>query len=469
MTNGSGQTEELVRRLNCDCVQNIAISTGKSDMMRLREIRITGLFGTFNHKVSLNLDDRITIIHGPNGYGKTAILRMVAGIFRNQFSALRMLPFESLELEFDDDRVLKIERKTNSKKSNEEGDERQITFSIDGQQPFECALNTRKNIDQIRRYAGRKYSDLTQLGPDMWQIDRTGEVLGPEEIVERFRDHFPSHFRAYDIPEWLKDLQGELNVHLTEANRLEYTKFDELRAEGNMAPVKNYSENLSQRINSKLAEYAELSQSLDRSFPNRLVSSDYTPSLEIDDVKKRLSDLEMRRSKLTEAGILEKEHQNPLTMPPGTGEVEESKLGVLAVYINDTKKKLGIFDDLYSRIDLFQSIINQRFLFKSMTVSRDGFAFTTDDGHPLDSSSLSTGEQHEVVMLFELLFLVEPDSLILIDEPEISLHVAWQKQFLSDLSKISSLSRLDVLIATHSPQIISDRWDLTVELKGPGE
>jgi len=30
-------------------------------------------------------------------------------------------------------------------------------------------------------------------------------------------------------------------------------------------------------------------------------------------------------------------------------------------------------------------------------------------------------------------------------------------------------SNIDVLIATHSPDIIHDRWDLTVELKGPGE
>ena len=30
-------------------------------------------------------------------------------------------------------------------------------------------------------------------------------------------------------------------------------------------------------------------------------------------------------------------------------------------------------------------------------------------------------------MLYELLFKVQKDSLILIDEPEISLHIAWQK------------------------------------------
>ena len=49
----------------------------------------------------------------------------------------------------------------------------------------------------------------------------------------------------------------------------------------------------------------------------------------------------------------------------------------------------------------------------------------------------------------------------------VSLHVTWQKQFLRDLQQVTELASFDVLIATHSPQIVHDRWDdLTVELQG---
>ena len=68
-------------------------------------------------------------------------------------------------------------------------------------------------------------------------------------------------------------------------------------------------------------------------------------------------------------------------------------------------------------------------------------------------------------MLFELLFKVSPNTLVLIDEPEISLHVAWQKEFLNDLSKITELENIRVIVATHSPQIINEHWDLTVDLE----
>ena len=68
---------------------------------------------------------------------------------------------------------------------------------------------------------------------------------------------------------------------------------------------------------------------------------------------------------------------------------------------------------------------------------------------------------------YELLFRTKPNALILIDEPELSLHVAWQVEFLKDLERVIKLSSFDVILATHSPQIINNRWDLTKELEGP--
>ncbi len=55
--------------------------------------------------------------------------------------------------------------------------------------------------------------------------------------------------------------------------------------------------------------------------------------------------------------------------------------------------------------------------------------------------------------------------MVLIDEPEISLHVAWQKEFLNDLQEIINIQNMPVVIATHSPQIIDGNWELTVDLE----
>jgi predicted ATP-binding protein involved in virulence len=38
--------------------------------MRIQQISVNGLFGIFDHVIPLNMDERITIIHGPNGFEK---------------------------------------------------------------------------------------------------------------------------------------------------------------------------------------------------------------------------------------------------------------------------------------------------------------------------------------------------------------------------------------------------------------
>ena len=51
--------------------------------MRIKQIEVTNLFGVFNHVVPLKFTDNITIIHGPNGLGKTVLLKMVNGLFNS--------------------------------------------------------------------------------------------------------------------------------------------------------------------------------------------------------------------------------------------------------------------------------------------------------------------------------------------------------------------------------------------------
>ena len=65
--------------------------------MRIRRVFVEKLFGLFDHDILMKMDDRITIIL-PNGFGKTAILRMISGLFQGRYSDLRVFPLPSSEL-----------------------------------------------------------------------------------------------------------------------------------------------------------------------------------------------------------------------------------------------------------------------------------------------------------------------------------------------------------------------------------
>lgn len=76
---------------------------------------------------------------------------------------------------------------------------------------------------------------------------------------------------------------------------------------------------------------------------------------------------------------------------------------------------------------------------------------------------LTDASSGELSLIFNLLSIageIENDSLILIDEPEISLHPEWQSEFFPLLNKMfGDYKGCHFIIATHSPQILSSIVD----------
>ena len=233
--------------------------------------------------------------------------------------------------------------------------------------------------------------------------------------------------------------------------------------------VRTYSADLASRIGRVLAESATLSQALDRTFPNRLLArmrDSTTPPDSEAALRHRLGELEQQRIRLAKAGLLEKSDESAF-IPQDR--FDEATRKLLSEYVGDTKQKLSAYENLLSKIELLVEIINKRFQFKQISIDRNkGFLFTDVRGVQLEAESLSSGEQHELILMFDLLFRTKKDTLLLIDEPEISLHIAWQRRFLPDIRRIIDLTDIDVVFATHSPQLVGENLDLAVQLKAPG-
>lgn len=80
--------------------------------------------------------------------------------------------------------------------------------------------------------------------------------------------------------------------------------------------------------------------------------------------------------------------------------------------------------------------------------------FRNDLGKEFDITGLSSGEKQLFLRALGLKFLEVNNSVILIDEPEISLHPQWQKKIIDVYESIGNNNQL--IIATHSPHIIGD-------------
>ncbi|MGM0770132.1 MAG: AAA family ATPase [Halobacteriota archaeon] len=441
--------------------------------MKIKRIIVKNLFGTFDHDIPLNTDEHITILHGPNGIGKTVLLQMLNSLFRSNYYELYRVPFSRLIVEFSDRSKLIVNKKLHLEENvnhvPENNTYRELRFEL--LRPGKKKLRyTLKPIDISEVFSTFKVEhmipELEKIDENTWVHFPTQEKLTSEEIMNLFSDRLPQ--KRKDEPAWLKNVLGLVNICFIRTQRLlsiSYSQPVETERRTSVTPsVVSYSEELAGAMQQKLTEYASLSQSLDRTFPTRMLNNGEHPETTIEELREDLKKLEQKRKCLIDAGFIDTEEGINVDE---LKDINEKNKNFLQLYVEDVEKKLNVFDDLMQRIDLLIKIINCRFLYKKMSVNRkDGFIFTTSDDMHLSPTKLSSGEQQELVLFYELLFHVDPESLILIDEPEISLHVLWQQQFLRDLQSITELAGFDVLIATHSPQIIHDRWDLTVELRG---
>lgn len=120
------------------------------------------------------------------------------------------------------------------------------------------------------------------------------------------------------------------------------------------------------------------------------------------------------------------------------------------------------------RIQAFQMVIDRcDYAQKRMEVDeRFGFRFVANDEleTKLSLESLSSGEKHMLIQTFEILFVAQEGTLVLIDEPELSLHMMWQMNYLKNLEEILKIRQFQCIIATHSPQIFNSIWSKSVDL-----
>ena len=431
----------------------------QNSIPRLKKIKIINLFGVFNHVINFNRSERVTLLHGPNGVGKTVLLRMTDALLQDNISYFRSFPFSSFSLQFDNTTSLTLE--SNGKA---EPDDPVFNLVLHNSKTHTAKIDWTGQVEYIASQID--FLEPHEVLRKTWVDVRDGEILSADKV----RSRFSRSSKKQEI-NWYVDFISDVSSHLIEAERLvspdsgNHSQHDfpwRDQSTTIKSTVLQYSKDFKRRLGETMAQYGRQSQALDQSFPQRLVSA--IEELPIDEIQKRLSAMDEKTMKLKSMGILDETPLNPFD-DSGLESIDETQRRVMTVYVGDTGKKLLALDDLANRTELFLQIINNKYRHKQIYLDRDeGIIAKSKNNEPLPLSSLSSGEQHELVLNYDLLFKVPKNSVVLIDEPELSLHVAWQKRFLPDLLEIVNLADFDALVATHSPFIAGEHEELMVGL-----
>lgn len=418
-------------------------------------LEIKKLFNRFDYTIELQRNT-ITILTGPNGFGKSTILKIISALSSTNVMFFYKLDFQEIIVIFDDNTTFSIEKKRI--------DGRTSALFVDKQElPFHLVTSNMTRVPWIHK-----------VSPNEWMDFRTRKRFGREDLlfhlfdnannIEDIADYCnisPEKSKEYFfLIEKIKTIAEKCgNVRFISEQRLIRKEIDEDDDEQIVDVISELPEKMKARISQLTADYSKAANSLDSTYPQRLLST-----------KNGLRDKEEFQKKMENANIkfarLSKYDLVDLPFIRSTNyEAEFSK--ALKIYFEDFEKKYSVFADFLERLDLYTDIINSHLSFKSIRITRESGLVVVDNDDPnhiLKLEQLSSGEKQEIVLFYELIFETEKQLLLLIDEPEISLHIMWQKLFMEDLDRVVSLGNLKVIIATHAPQIINNRWDLQIDL-----
>jgi len=422
-----------------------------SNPPRIKSVTVKGLFNQFDHHIDFNQEERITILHGINGVGKTTLLRMINSLFNFRIYSFNEIPFTSFIVELSNGNHIRVEKRHHKTRN-----------------ALEIFINKERinfqNLD-IESLI-KRLSWITKIEDDVFYDREKDEPLSLEEVMEQYGSLLGgmlSNKETVRNPDLITKI-GQIPVQLIEASRLLRTvKRDEMhrRKEIITHTVKIYAAELHQRIRTVMADYAKKTQELEQTFPFRLLkSSEHYTS---DQLNEHLVALQNKRNQLRMIGLLPVTDSAVLDAT-SIDNLESQHAAVMKLYVKDSEEKLAVLEDLSGKIKLLLQIINSKFQGKKLRIDeKKGLVIIGKEGE-IDPTLLSSGEQHELVMFYDLIFKVEPNTLVMIDEPELSLHVTWQNKFIDELKEIVAHSKFDVLIATHSPTIVGQNSHLMVGL-----
>lgn len=427
--------------------------------MKIQTIKIEKLFNQFDYTIELNQEDNLTILTGPNGYGKTTILNILYALFSFRFYYFQKLEFKSIKLVFDDQSSLIVEKELNDES------EHKVNFNLySAENTFveQFIYSDEFNLKLVEIL--EKQLPISKM-KSLWIDNRTKESytllnllnsnnFNPTSEIIKQRLEFNLQYSLV-----FQNLD-KIKTHLIKEQRLIKLlvhSVDKKSTSTSVAStISEYSDALTMLIKQQHSTAYTFNEQLTNSFAKRLAleKEQFTE----DEFNQRLKKLIKKQKQLIKFGLF--------TSTQEATEYNKEDAKFLSLYLKDSESRANYFDDILNKFEILTSILNSKhFTNKTISINAEsGFAIKTKVGKKLEITDLSSGEQNLIILLYELLFVAENNSLILIDEPEISLHVTWQKAFIDDLMQISNIKRFALIIATHSPQIINNRWDNTLDL-----
>ncbi|MBQ0985205.1 AAA family ATPase [Streptomyces sp. F63] len=434
-------------------------------MRWISEVKISGLFGYVDHDVEFTKESPITIISGPNGIGKTHFLRLLHALISLDLDTLASVEFAAIEVRFTDKFTLR---------ASPHYKEGEVTgFHLSVKRPL-----ARKFQDIIIPYSGRTEGtegpEWAVRLPDGNWFDTRMDRLMSRDVARRWGlKTKPSPQALVRTNASMVEVYEDARSILVDTQRLDavpiYPGKNHRPATANtsgttVTRIRLYIDQVAAQLEEARRRSLNESLDADQSFAARVLQKART-TINEKDLKERYQRIADQHAELHASGL----SVRPVDVRFPEEKTTPTERRILNVFLDDWERKLQPLLPIHEKLKSLRRIVETKFIGKEMFLSPRGqIRFRSKiNGRPVAVHALSSGEQHLLAVFSMLLFSARSGSLVLIDEPEISMHAAWKHSFLDDISEVARLARLQIALATHSSAIINGNWDLVREIAAP--
>jgi predicted ATPase len=439
----------------------------------IKRIEIKGLFGFLNYDIELS-GKGIDIITGPNGSGKTTILRLVMAVLEQDLEGLARPRYDSIivhagtepyEMQSLKPRVrnatvtvlteIKIQVE-NFRRIEEKRQPAHLRFTIDDIEVGSIYKRTRDAYED--EVTGEFIEERFTLDPPGQMQQKLGVFYAPQRVTVLNL----SRMAAEGSQQIETSIEDEVSVDLSPINHL----------------LRDSISRASQVLLDSVATSSQVlvDSLVTRKVPKAKNNNEANPLSEmslaqIEHEFKRLKSQFITVGVRLDTSVLDSFFAGEATRRREYAVTDSEVSPIAERYVRTlvsgyqkaalhTERIYGFITQINAAMPRYKSIVVHFATSGTARVKVNQVNPTSGETIEI-SKGLSSGE-HRLLKLYATLLLNSPTTFYFIDEPEISLHPSWIRELVTGLSSIRGTSQY--FIASHSPTLVSKHKDLHKDL-----
>lgn len=458
-----------------------------SSSKNISEIVVDKLFGFHSYKLKFNSNEPISIIYGTNGMGKTTIFKILNSLlieYPSEYGDFEYLclkiPFARFVLTFADDSQVDVSKDNDTlliryRRRYGLGFD---TISAPLEINFKDKRNFKKNVKEHYKRINELFPSINSRNRFLFvNTYRDGTLVKVEKALEELLTNYQRDSLlindASNSNVFLKTLENSIRKNMNRG----IVRICALINTENNVDLQRFPKLIAKCIDD-ICECYEAYQNCFEDYDSLDSNEEDKPIWIYEDnikmysllcnnsyVKDRLEKIKVETEQKKLPKYDDNSFSNHIQMNSFSYRPAPEIVNVFNLRIKELYEALQNFEIFKNSLEDFYNEYDPSY--KKVSIELDGnprFIYECSNGVKLEETKLSSGEINLISILCAIAFNTTKDSIVLIDEPEISLHMIWVQQLTDSIAKIiKNKENMQVIMSSHSPFLAAGHEEYLVE------